>query len=113
MPATHDGTWKLNAKAFRQQSDNADRIAAIAALRAFGADVATASADGEFSINADPQGTLLVVSRHAEQGLSVPDPRRAKLLSTWFDSPSHLAGRLAVSVQPINKTARYTIQFTK
>lgn len=107
LPSARAGTLKLSARSLQRPADNPDRIATVAALTAFGGAVAEADVTGHFQLSSQSKGNLTVVavSRHQERPADVPVPEPVhQLLMAWFDSTSHICGRLMVQAKPITES---------
>lgn len=116
LPTTAVGKVTWNARSLKRPADHPDRRAVIAALRTLGADVATADANGDYQVvlSAEADMTLIAVSRHRERpdDVDVPQPI-LKLLTDWFDSTSHICGRLCTKAVALdNATELVEIEFT-
>lgn len=99
LPTANASGLKLDARPLRDLRKSTSKEAVEAALRVLGATITRAADDGTFSIERRHSGAvkLIVVSRHSSRPASeaVPPPV-ATSLAEWFESPSHLTGRLSV-----------------
>lgn len=105
LPSEHDGDFRLHAKAFRKPPGDLDRLATLAALEAVGGVVAVVDDSGNFQLSTDGKDgcVLVVVSRHRTRPTDVPIPESAAtILEKWFDSTSHICGKLAVQVVDVD-----------
>ncbi len=99
LPSPNTSGLRLDARPLRNIETSPAKEAVEVALRVLGATLTRAAEDGSFSLERPHAGpaTLIVISRHASrpESESVP-PAIAAVLAEWFESPSHLTGRLSV-----------------
>ncbi|MBC7965986.1 MAG: hypothetical protein H7Z17_08685 [Fuerstia sp.] len=99
LPTENTTTLRFDARALRESADSKARQAIEAALRILGGSVHQADDSGTWNANvpSDVALSMIVVSRHRSRTDSQPVPAEIlESLSRWFDSPMHIAGRLAV-----------------
>ena len=105
LPTVRRGTIKWNSRSLTRDKDHPDRIAVLAALATCGAGFARADSSGQFRIDLPERKnlTIIVASRHVERPADVPvPPQILSILDSYFDSTSHVCGRL--SVQSVTNT---------
>ena len=104
LPAERIGSVKLNARSVRRPADHPDRTITEAALHSIGADAATADENGRFVLTGrgTAKAVVVVVSKHLNRPEDV-DPAESviQILESYFDSTSHICGRLAVQTQAV------------
>ena len=99
LPTENTTTLRFDARPLRESTDSKARQAIEAALRILGGSVHQADDSGSWTANvsSDVALSLIVVSRHRSRTDSQPVPAEImESLSSWFDSPMHITGRLAV-----------------
>lgn len=115
LPEEHEGSFRLHAKAFLKAPSHPDRVATLAALEAIGGAVTVADSSGQFVLNPKQMNNSVVfaVSRHKARAADVPiDDKAAVVLDRWFDSTSHICGKLAVQIHKVDAaTSDMNIQF--
>ncbi len=102
LPAVHEGSFRLHAKAFTKPAGDLDRMATLAALSAVGGAAVVSDEGGHYEFAAESlEGKIVVVvSRHQTRPADVPIPEDiAGLLTRWFDSTNHICGQLAIQMQ--------------
>lgn len=119
LPTEAVGKVSWNARSLKRPSDHPDRKAVTSALRSLGADVVFADEAGLFQgvISAMAEVTVVVVSKHVErpEDVNVSQPIE-KLLTSYFDSTSHICGRLLVQSKTVaenDKAPDLDFQFRK
>ena len=104
LPGANASGLRLDARALRDDQSGPAKVAVEAALEVLGVTTTRAADDGSFSILRQQSGEmkLVVISRHASRPDS--EPVAATLieqLAQWFDSPTHITGRLSVKQQDV------------
>ncbi len=100
VPAENVSGLKFDARPLRETKPTKATMAVDAAMAVLDAASIRASQDGTFAMPRKSRGPakLIVISRHASRpDTESIDPAIAKLLAEWFDSPTHLTGRLQVT----------------
>lgn len=110
LPITNTCNLRLDARPLREAAADSAKEAVEAALRVLGATVSRAADDGTFSVPRHRSGEmrLLVISRHSSRPDSEPvAPLLIEQLAQWFESPTHITGRLSVKqaiILPVSVT---------
>ena len=105
LPAGNRSGLRLDARPLREGPSGPAKDAVEAALIVLGATITRAADDGSFSVPRCHSGEmkLLVISRHSSRPDSEPvAPELIEQLTQWFDSPTHITGRLAVQQASIS-----------
>lgn len=121
LPAANASGLRLDARPLREGQSGPAKVAVESALAVLGATITRAADDGSFSVPRLHSGEmkLLVISRHASRPDS--EPVAAVLieqLAHWFDSPTHITGRLSVkqadvsAVSDADKSGTLRIEIT-
>jgi len=103
FPPQREGEAKLSVVGFRPADGDADARLAAAALQALGGALTTADDAGQFRLDV-PAGTyqILVLSHFQSRDEKEPvDAALRKLLSTYFDKPDDLLGRVKHDFGPL------------
>jgi hypothetical protein len=103
FPQQREGESKLSVVGFRPADGTTDAKVAAATLQALGGGVATADEAGKFRLDV-PAGTyqLLVLSHFQSRDESeTVDAELRKLLTTYFDKPDDLLGRVKFNFGPL------------
>lgn len=99
LPAENTTRLRLDARPLRETTDSKARQAIEAALKILGGSVCQTDSTGHWTANV-PANTaihLIAISRHRSRTDSQSVPADAlESLGSWFDSPLHIVGRLAV-----------------
>lgn len=105
VPSKNSTQLKLDGRPLREDSQSVARRSIEAALDVLQISVTRVSADGTFSLPQKHKETqrLVVISRHKSRtdGESVAGDAQ-QTLTEWFESTSHLVGRLAAKVTAID-----------
>jgi hypothetical protein len=99
LPNVNTTRLRLDVRPLREAADSKARQAIEAALQTLGASVCHADSNGQWSAHVAENTAFhaIVISRHRSRTESQPVPADAfETLSSWFDSPLHIVGRLAV-----------------
>ena len=99
LPAERSGTLLFQARALTRAPEHSDRIATLAGLSAVGGAVDTVDDEGHYQLasKVSQPSVVVVVSTHQARPADVSIlPKLSVLLETWFDSTSHICGKLAV-----------------
>ena len=99
LPAANASGLRLDVRPLREGHSGPAKVAVESALAVLGATLTRAAEDGAFSVPRRHSGEmrLLVISRHASRPDSEPvAPELLERLAQWFDSPTHITGRLSV-----------------
>lgn len=99
LPTENTTRLRLDARPLREPADSKARQAIEAALRTLGGSVYQTDSTGHWVANvpANIAFNVIIISRHRSRTDSQPIPANAlESLSSWFDSPLHIVGRLAV-----------------
>ena len=99
LPTKNTTRLRLDARPLRETTDSKARQAIEAALKTLGGFVYQADSSGKWTaaVPANTAFHVIVISRHRSRTDSQPVPADAiQSLSSWFDSPLHIVGRLAV-----------------
>lgn len=89
---------RLDARPLREASDSKARQAIESALKTLGGSVFQTDSSGQWTAitPANTAVNVIVISRHRSRTESQPVPTDVlESLSSWFDSPMHIVGRLA------------------
>lgn len=103
FPQERAGEAKLSIVGFRPADGEADAKIAAASLKALGGAVTTADDEGRFHVDV-PAGTyqILVLSHFQPRDEKEPiDAALHKLLTTYFDKPDDLLGRMKFDFGPL------------
>lgn len=105
VPSKNSTQLKLDGRPLREDSQSVARRSIEAALDVLQISVARVGADGTFSLPQKHKETqrLVVISRHKSrpEGESIAGDAQ-QTLTEWFESTSHLVGRLAAKVTSID-----------
>ena len=103
FPPQREGEAKLSVVGFRPADGDADARLAAATLQALGGAMTTTDDAGQFRLDV-PAGTyqILVLSHFQSRDEKEPvDPALRKLLSTYFEKPDDLLGRVKHDFGPL------------
>ena len=106
VPVRHPGTLILNSQSILQKTSHPDFQATASALATLGGRIVQVSADGSFTTSVAPDSNFVAVavSQHVSRSQAVPIADGiSNVLKTWFDSPSRLTGRKAVTASPLGE----------
>lgn len=105
VPSRNSAQLKLDGRPLREESHSVARRSIEAALDVLQISVTRVGADGTFSLPQKHKETqrLVVISRHKSrpEGESVAGDAQ-QTLTEWFESTSHLVGRLTAKVTAID-----------
>jgi hypothetical protein len=114
LPAEHEGSFRLHAKAFTKPAGHPDRVATLAAMSAVGGAATVADQTGSYYLDSTSleNKIIVVVSIHQTRPADVPIPEEiAAVLNRWFDSTSHICGQLAIQMSKA-KSPSVPVDFT-
>ena len=103
FPVQREGEAMLSVVGFRPADGDVDARLAAATVRALGGALASADESGQFRLEV-PAGTyqLLVLSHFQLRADNEPaDPALVKLLTSFFDKPTELVGRVSYFFGPL------------
>ena len=103
FPVQREGDAKLSVVGFRPADGDVDARLAAATVRALGGALTSADESGQFRLEV-PAGTyqLLVLSHFQLRADNEPvDPALLKLLTSFFDKPTELVGRVSYFFGPL------------
>lgn len=105
VPSKNTTTLRLDGRPLREEAKSPTRSSIEAALSILQVSVTRVGADGSFVLPQKHSQTqrLVVISRHKSRpdGESVAGDAQ-QTLAEWFESTSHLVGRLAAKVVPVD-----------
>ena len=102
LPRARQGTSLLDGGNLRLSTEAPDFRATVAAMNVLGATATQADANGEYQLVYEPgsDDQVVVVSQHRSAADDSVPREIQNLLLNWFESPTHVTGRLAVAASP-------------